>query len=126
MSCCARLGAWSPANIWSTPCSAASFLLSTAASICTSAKSERSWAIPTSAATTSRPYAAWDTSSPILACPSASKQAGTTKDEKPVCQDFSFLLDGASALPGPGHPRHLGCSPHQRDCQCAGAASEGS
>ncbi len=56
---------WLHESIWWTRCSDASFLLSIAASICTSARFERSWAILTTAAITSRLYGASDISSRI-------------------------------------------------------------
>ena len=59
-----KLDAWFRVNGWWTLCSAESSRPSIAASTCTSARFERSWAIPIQAWITSRPFVVWATSSP--------------------------------------------------------------
>src|SRR5579863_4023467 len=95
--------------------SAASFRPSTAASICTSVKFARSWAIRKTVATTSKPCEAWDTSSRIPGSKPPPRLVKARKHEKPVSQDLSFLLDGASALPGARDPRDFGHAPLERE-----------
>src|SRR5437899_500183 len=84
-----------------------------------SARSEKSWAIPIREWITSKPFAAWATSSPGPRSPRSrrpvtarllwiKKRPGPACHEKPVPQDFSVLLGGAGALRGAGHTDHRG------------------
>src|SRR3981081_2278368 len=105
-------------------CLAGSFLPSTAASTCTSAKSARSWAIPITAAITSRRCVAWVIFLLILATMRRVQQAASRKHEKPVPHDLSLLLDGASALPGDRDYRDFDDAAVGGTFQFAGAGTE--